>query len=144
MHINNKMADETQQFELSIEDYDEVEDAYEIRASRENYERESANLLAKIGERDELVKLLKIAQPEKIAELRELITRYDKYIEDTEEIVAIQYSIYQSRIDYWKQMTELEAMSDVIRPALLKHVAEHNPEKLEELEAMLSGDDKTH
>lgn len=138
------MADETLQFEPSIEDYDEIEDAYQIRASREDYERESANLLTKISERDELVKLLKIAQPEKLTELRELITEYDKYIEDTEKIVASCYEVYQRRVEYWKIMTELEAMNDVIRPALLKHVAEHNPEKLEELEAMLSDDHKTH
>lgn len=133
-----------EQKEISLENYDEVEDSYEIRASREVYEKECAKLLAKVSQRDELVKLLKIARPEKLGELRASIAKLDAFIAHTEEIIAMHYDIYQKRQDLWKQETELLAISEAIRPELLKYVAQHNPERLEELEAMFSDDDKSH
>lgn len=130
--------------EISLDEYDEVADEFEIRASREDYERESANLLQKISERDELVKLLKLARPDRLDAIKQNIKRLDKYIEGTEVIVEKSLEVYETRIEYWKEMTILHEMSEIIKPELLAHVAKHNPEKLEELEAMLSDDDRTH
>ena len=127
------------------EEYDEVSDGYEIRKAREKYEQESAKLLEVLARRDRMIKLLKLATQPKIPMVRKAISRLDDIIEKTENIIEIAYKTYQLRQDLWRNDMELMAMCDAIKPELLKHVAENNPEKLEELEAMLSDDyDRTH
>lgn len=126
------------------EEYDEVEDSYEIRKAREKYEQESAKLLEYLARRDEMIKLLKLATRPKIPMVREAIGELDEIIERTENIIAIAYKAYELRQQLWRDDMKLMAMCDAIKPELLKHVAENNPEKLEELEAMLSDDYRTH
>jgi len=126
------------------DDYEDIDDEYEIRLRYAEYEQASAKLLDKIGQRDELVGLLKYAVPTRIPEVREGIARFDKFIDEGERYVAMRYEVYQKAIDVWRAYMKLEKMTRIIEPELRKHIAENDPEKLELLEAMLSGDYKTH
>ena len=125
-------------------EYDETEDASEIRASREEYERESAFLLEKIGERDDFAKLLKIAKPNKIAQIRTLLAEFDDLIEKQEKLTEMSLKLHHKLREKWRRETKLAAMREAVGPELLKHAAEHQPEKLELLEALLSDDFKSH
>lgn len=133
-----------EEIEKLLENYDENEDELEIRASRENYERESATLLELIEKREETVKLLKLATKERTAQVREVIAELDELIERTEQIVAMQYDLYLQRIDLLKQYIEAAEMTEKIQPELLQYLAENNPEAYEQLKAQLEDDGKTH
>ena len=126
------------------EDYEDVDDEHEIRLRYAEYEQASAKLLEKISQRDELVGLLKYAAPARIADVREGIARFDKFIDEGERYVASRYDVYLKAIDLWRNYMELEKMTRIIEPELRKYIADNEPEKLELLDAMLSGDHKTH
>jgi DNA repair exonuclease SbcCD ATPase subunit len=123
----------------------EPNDSDEILEHIAQYEHEAARLLETLAKRDEMVGLLKIAQPSKIAPLREYISRLDKSIEQAEAILeSISKQITAGR-EFEAKIAELLEFTDKLRPALLKHVAEHNPEKLEQIEALFAEDyNKTH
>lgn len=135
---------ENEHAEISLEGYDEITDEYEIRASRERYEEESRNLLELTKRREEAAKLLKMETKERVAGVIKLIGKIDEAIEHTEEIVELTYRIYQKRIEQWKRVTELMATTEIIKPLLLQHIAENNPEKYDEVEALLSDDQTSH
>jgi len=126
------------------DDYEDTRDEYEIRLRYAEYEQASAKLLDKIGQRDELVGLLKYAAPARVADVREGIARFDKFIDEGEKYVAMRYDVYLKAIEVWRAYMKLEKMTRIIEPELRKRIAENDSEKLELLEAMLSGDYKTH
>lgn len=118
----------------------EPTDSDEVLELFAKYEKEYEGLLDRIAKRDETVGLLRIAKPSKIAPLRELISLLNTNIERTEEILAMiakQIALERKADRDYRKAVE---MADKIRPEFLKYIAEHRPEKLEELEAMLSGD----
>ena len=110
------------------------------RIYRENYEI----LLELVERRKEMLQMLKIAQPENIQKVQKAIADIDQSISRTEEIMALEREIFLERQKADQQWIELAELADKIEPELRAYVAEHHPEKLELLDAMLSDDDKTH
>lgn len=111
---------------------------------KEQYRSESAGLLKKIAEREEFAKLLKIAKPDKIADVRAVIARMDSYIEDTENILEMTAKLIKKTENAIKNENELLAKAEIIRKELIEHIKKNEPEKLELLEAMLSDDGSSH
>jgi hypothetical protein len=109
----------------------------------EDYKKETQRLLERIEQREELIGLLKIAKPEKIAELREVISRFDKSIEATEEIILMTEDLIQKRREYIESLKEALIMSEKIEKGMREHFADQ-PEKLAQLEAMLEDKGKSH
>ena len=107
---------------------------------RENYEI----LLELVERRKEMLRLLKIAQPENVPRVQKAIAEIDKTIGRTETIMALEREVFLERQKADKQWNELTDLADKIEPELRAYIAEHHPEKLELLDAMLSDDDKTH
>ncbi|MBS1792452.1 MAG: hypothetical protein JSS81_01290 [Acidobacteria bacterium] len=110
----------------------------------ENYRKNYEILLDLIERRDDLRRLLKIAQPQWIGPAREAIARVDDCIERTEVIMDLERQLYEETIKAEEEEARLAEMAEGIIDELRDHVARNNPEKLELLEAILSGDDKTH
>lgn len=125
-------------------DYSGVDEYEEVQDALRKYEDSAAKLLDAIAERDELVAALKIAHPSKIAEIRELIAEWNSLIESAEELLQDELLLVEKVRKLVRTYLELNAMNKLIEPELIKHVAEHNPEQLELLEAMLNDDGKTH
>lgn len=118
-----------------------ADESYE---TTEEYIKNYEILLDLVRRREEMHKLLKIAQPVNIPKVQKAIANIDEGIERTEEIMELEREIFLKEQKLEKDYEELEEMMNLIEPELRKHVAEHNPEKLELLDAMLSDDDKTH
>lgn len=124
---------------------EEEKDYYEkLEDAKAEYEKESARLLNTIKKREEMIGLLKIAKPEKIKDIQELIPRLDKSIEQTEEILESISNHIQLLESAIKQSEEMDAMCDIIQKELLEYIAREKPEKLEEVEAMLLGEGSSH
>ncbi len=110
----------------------------------EQYEQYAVLLLERIAERAEMIKLLKMATPEKIGQVREIIADLDDIIEDIEEFLEL---LDKSRRLTHKTETsalKLQANTDIIEKQMRRHLAENSPEKLELFEAMLEDDGKSH
>jgi hypothetical protein len=121
------------------------DDIYEDSDSHINkYNEEAEKLLELIAEREKHVELLKYARPEKIAAIRKYIVGLDGVIESTEKIMEIHLEAHRKRLKLDKMLAELETIGAKVERGLLKYVAENKPEKLEEIKAMLSDDDKSH
>src|SRR5207253_2696740 len=82
--------------------------------------------------------------PENVPKIQKAIADIDETIERTEKIMALERELFLERQKADKQLTELMDLADKIEPELRAYVAEHHPEKLELLDAMLSDDDKTN
>jgi hypothetical protein len=121
-----------------IEVFDE-----EISVFEEKLKKEVEYLLTLINRREETVGLLKIAKPEKLADIRTMISRLDKSIESTEDIIALIEKTIEQKHEYVEQLKILLEMSETILKGMREHFAD-DPEKLEMLEAMLEDDGKTH
>lgn len=128
------------------EDYDEEKDEYEIILRRREYDAECEKMLRIIGERENVAAHLKIAAPAKISELRQLIQEYDELIELAEDYAALCYAVYEKAIECWKADLKLVRLVEAIEPEFLKYVAEHQPERLEEMQVLLADDgtNKSH
>lgn len=114
-----------------------------IEELQEKYRKETENLLEKIQLREEMVGLLKIAKPEKVAAIQTAISRLDKSIESTEKIIALNEETIQQKREYDEQMKKLLEMTETMLEGMREQFADQ-PEKLEMLEAMLEDDGKTH
>lgn len=114
-----------------------------IEELHEKNRKETENLLERIKLREEMVGLLKIAKPEKIADIRSAISRLDKSIEATEKIIEINNAIIRQKDEYTEQTIILSEMSEKILEEMREHFAD-DPEKLEILEAMLEDDGKAN
>ena len=111
----------------------------ELDNMSEEYKKEAAFLLERIKMRDEFAGLLKIARPEKLAELKETIARLDEVIDQTENILAMHQkkASLESRLD--RDYEDLDATANIIEKELIEQVSKNNPEKLPELMEMLTG-----
>ncbi|HQU82839.1 MAG TPA: hypothetical protein PKY59_06930 [Pyrinomonadaceae bacterium] len=124
---------------------EEEKDYYEkLEDAKKEYEEESANLLQIISKREEMIGLLKIAKPEKIKEIQELIPRLDKSIALTEEMLESMSNHIKLLESAIKQAEELDAKCDIIQKELIEYIERENPEKLEEVKAMLFGEGSSH
>lgn len=123
------------------EEYDEAADEYEIIERYKEYERDCAELLKLIDERDETAALLKIAAPAKIADVRAVVAAQDKLLEEFEECVRLSCELYEKSVDCWKADVKLARIMEEIQPALLKHVAENQPDRLAEIQALFADDE---
>jgi hypothetical protein len=110
------------------------EESYE---TTEEYQEESAKLFELLQRRDKMRELLKIAQPDKIAEVRRVIANLDSIIKQTEEIMEMIAKTHQKELELDKEYEELDRMNKIIEPLLLAHLKEHNPEAYEKLKAEL-------
>ena len=108
----------------------------------DEYQKKSEFLLERIKERDEMVELLKIAHPSKIAEIRDLIARLDDVIERTEKVMEILLEAQRLEQKIDKDYEELEAMTEAIEPELLAYLEKNNPEAYEKLKADLAAIDE--
>lgn len=110
------------------------------------YREISAVLLERIAQRDELVKLLKIARPSMVLQIQQDIARFDDAIESAEDCLETIAKIRETRIELDHSIANLLAFTDKIKPILFKHLAEHHPEKIEEFEILFNHKDsiKTH
>jgi hypothetical protein len=115
----------------------------EIGLLEEQHKKETETLLTLINRREELVGLLKIAKPEKVADIRSAISSLDKSIESTENIIALNDDIILQKREYAEQMKNLLIMSETVLEGMREHLADDS-EKLEMLEAMHEDDGKTH
>jgi len=118
-----------------------ADESYE---TTEEYINESNSLFELIERREEMLRLLKIAQPEYVPEVQKAIAQIDNLIEQTEKMMEMHRKLYFMSIECDKSEAALLEFSDKVDKKLRKYVAEHHPEKLELLDAMLSDDDKTH
>lgn len=140
--------------ETKIMDNEEVEVIYkdngEIEIVDENLirheeelEKQTRRLLELIEQRDEVIKLLKIAKPAKIADLREGVSLFDKSIESIEKFIVMTEDLIQKRRDYIENIKELIIMTDKIEAGMREHFADQ-PEKLAQLDAILEDTGKSH
>lgn len=127
----------------NFDDYD-VDEYEEVQEALADYEESAARLLDAVARRDEMVALLKIAQPSKRAAVRQCIADCNDVIERTENSLEYHTAHVESARRMVRHYLKLGALCDFLEPQLIAHVAENNPEKLELLEAMLSDDSKTH
>lgn len=104
----------------------EPDDSEEVLRLFDEYEKEAAFLLARIKMRDEDAALLKIAKPSKIAALRDLISRFDSVIEQTEKILSniVESIEMQRKAD--ENYRELDAVMKSLPPELLQFIADGN------------------
>ena len=117
------------------------DESYETTGEyRGNYEI----LLDLVRRRKEMLRLLKIAQPEYIPKVQNAIAGIDDCIEQTEKIMALEREIFLKQQQTDKDWIELAELADKIEPELRTYLAEHHPEQLEIFDAMMSDDDKTH
>jgi hypothetical protein len=105
---------------------------------REEYKKESETLLFHLQEREEMTRLLKIAHPSKVSEIREVIAGLDHLIERTEKIMQIILEKYQLEQEAEEHYLKVQAKMDKALPELLAYLAEHNPEAGEKLVADLA------
>lgn len=103
----------------------------------EEYQKESAFLLKRIEDREEMLGLLKIAHPSKISDIRACIAQLDDIIERTEDIMEMHLKKHRLEKEQEKRNEELEKMTDAILPELLAHLEKTNPEAYEKLKASL-------
>lgn len=127
---------------------DEDEDEYEIEDDalikhEEDHKKISDILLESISQREELVRLLKIARPEKMAELREAISAFDQAIEATENYLATIEDLIQKRRVYIENLRKGWIISEKLVKGFREKYAD-DPEKLEMLEALLEDDGSSH
>lgn len=115
----------------------EPDDSDETLERIAEYEKEAANLLERIRQRDEMAALLKIAKPSKIADIRDVVSRMNRGIEQTEVLLELDAEAVQQGRVMDEKYRHLNAMLDVVKPHFLKHIAEHQPKKLVELAALL-------
>lgn len=108
----------------------------------DEYRKESEFLLQRIKDREELVELLKIAHPSKIAEIRNSIARLDDVIERSEKIMEMHLEAQRLQQKADKDYEELEALTDLILPELLAYLEKNNPEAYEKLKADLAAIDE--
>lgn len=135
---------DNEEVEIIVNDDGEIEIVDEnLIRHEEDYKKETQRLLELIEQREELVGLLKIAKPEKIAHIREGISHYDRSIESLEKFIAIIEQLIQTRLDYIENVKELYIMGEKIEQGMREHFADQ-PEKLALLEAMLEDDGKSH
>jgi len=118
-----------------------AEESYE---TTEEYIEESKSLFELIERREEMLRILKIAQPEYIPEVQKAIAQIDDLIERTEELMEMHRKLYFMEIEIDKNDAELVEFTEKVDKALREYVAKNNPEKLELIEAMLSDDGKSH
>ncbi len=109
----------------------------------DEYKKEAAYLLKKIEEREEMVSLLKIAKPGKIADIQMVIARFDKSIARTERILELIKERYEQQAEYNLAVKETKTKAEKIKNEMIEHFAENDPEKLSEMLKML-GEDKSH
>ena len=110
----------------------------------EEYLKESKILFDLVARREEMLRLLKMAQPANVSQARKVIAQLDNLIERTEEIMEMQRALFLKRRKADKNDAELLLVAEKIQIELREYVAKNKPEKLELLDAMLSDDDKTH
>jgi hypothetical protein len=101
------------------------------------YKDISAKLLDLVEIREQLIKELKIAPPEKILELREGISLCDTTIESAEKYLEVEVELYRKGVKLDEKLEEAARMNALIDEKLPAYVAKHKPEKLEEILAML-------
>ncbi len=109
----------------------------------EDYKIEYESLIERLAKREDAVKMLKIAHPSKIGAVRDWIAQIDKGIKQTEEILEMIKDLHTEKYKYLQGLEETGKLADIINKELRAHVAAHNPEKLEELDAMLSIDEES-
>lgn len=120
-------------------------DYYEkLENAKKDYEEESANLLQMIEKREEIVRLLKIAKPDKIKDVQELIRDWDESIAQTEEILESISNLIQKIEAAIKHDEELAVKVEIIQKELIEYVKKEKPENLEALEAMLFENGTSH
>lgn len=115
----------------------------ELIQNEEDYKKESTRLLELISKREEMVRLFKVAKPERFAELREAISGLDKSIESTEKVIELLEELIQKRQNYTENLKETSIMAEKVLKGMREHFAD-DPEKLAQLEAMIEDDGKSH
>ena len=85
-----------------------------------------------------------LARPAKIAAIRQCLAELDGVIEMTEEIMELKQKAHRQRVKLEEMYEDLEVTTDAVEKELLEYIAKNKPERLAELQAMLSGDDKSH
>lgn len=118
----------------------EPDDSDEVLEAVAEYEKEAANLLERIEKRDEMAALLKVAKPSKIAGIREVVSRMNRGIEQTEILLELRAQAVEQRRDLDGQYRQLDETLNLIKPEFLKHIAEQHPEKLAEMTALFEND----
>jgi hypothetical protein len=108
----------------------------------DEYRKKSEFLLQRIKDREEMVELLKIAHPSKIADIRNCIARLDDIIERTEKSMEMHLEALRLEQEIDKDYEELEEMTDHILPELLAYLEKNNPEAYEKLKADLAAIDE--
>lgn len=124
--------------EEEIDYYEKLENA------KKDYEKESEYLLQTIAKREEMVGLLKIAKPDKIKDIQDVVQRLDSSINQTERImehICKQIDLLEKAI---KHAEELEIKLDFVQKEFLEYIKREKPEKLEEVEAMILEDGTSH
>jgi len=121
-----------------IEIVDEELEEYEAK-----HKESSEILLTLIARREELIGILKLAMPEKIAGIRKTISDLDKAIDATEEIISLYESIIRKKYEHIELLKKAYFMTEDVLQGMREHFADQ-PEKMEQIEAMLADDKKSH
>lgn len=127
-----------------MEEDDEIEIVDEELEEYETKHKESSEiLLTLIARREELIGILKLAMPEKITGIRKTISDLDKAIEATEEIISLYESIIRKKYEHIELLKKAHFMTEDVLQGMREHFAD-DPEKLEQLEALLEDDGSSH
>lgn len=124
--------------EEEIEIVDEDLEEYEAK-----HKESSEILLTLIARREELVGILKLAMPERIAGIRKKISDLDKAIEATEEMISLYENIIRKKYEHIEILKETHIMCEKVLQGMREHFADQ-PEKMAQIEAMLEDDGKSH
>lgn len=125
-----------------IEDEDDPE--VMLEKNEKEYIEFSDKLLAAVHKREDLLKLLKIAHPNKILQINQAVSALDSLIERLEKRLEIIDRLITANKELIREYAVLEKMTDIIEADLTQYIKENCPEKLELLEAILSDDGKSH
>lgn len=110
----------------------------------EEYKAAAAKLLQLTEMRENAAQILKFSAPQDVQEAREYLAKIDDCIESLEDYMESEYQLIILEREFEEAHAKLVEMSKQIDEKLPAYVAEHCPERLEEIQAILEFDGKEH
>lgn len=125
-----------------VETEDDLEEMLEQH--EEDYNFFSEKLISAVEQRETFVKLLKIAPPDKLADVREAIAAADNLIEKIEDSLEFTADLIRKNKELSQRLAEIAEFNDRVDVELIKYVEKNCPERLEEIEILLFEDGTSH
>lgn len=125
-----------------VENKDDLEEM--LKQHEEDYNFFSEKLISVVERRESFVELLKIAHPDKIADVREAISAASKLIGLIENRLELTADLIRHNKELTQELADLAKLNDLVDVKLIEYVEKHRPEKLEEIKILLFEDGTSH